>query len=161
MITDLPEAQVQVQKNHSIQKCNICNLMIANAENHMRIHETEREITTETLLVDEGLVDAVLELENERENTAETLLVDEGPIEEVLELEEAATDGASPLSIGQIVLVQRKSLHWPAKIAGISSKSCEVIIFDKARTKDKKQMKFIIPFSTDQAICEGRSSEIK
>ena len=155
----LPEAPVQVQKNHSIQKCNICNLMIANVENHMRIHETEREITTETLLVDEDLVvEEVLELETERENTAETLLVDEGLIGEVLELEEASTDGASPLSIGQIVLVQRKSLHWPAKIAGISSKSCEVIIFDKARTKDKKQMKFIIPFSTDQAICEGRSS---
>ena len=133
--------------------------MIANVENHMRIHETEREITTETLLVDEDLVvEEVLELETERENTAETLLVDEGLIGEVLELEEASTDGASPLSIGQIVLVQRKSLHWPAKIAGISSKSCEVIIFDKARTKDKKQMKFIIPFSTDQAIREGRSS---
>ena len=151
----LPEAQVpvQVQKNHSIKKCTICNLMIANVENHMRLHESERESTIETVVVEDPI-----EEDLELEEAAADAVVDSDPVEEDIELEEAATDATSPLSIGQIVLVQRKSLHWPAKIAGISSKSCEVIIFDKARTQDNKQMKFIIPFTTDQAICEGRSS---
>ena len=85
--------------------------------------------------------------------------------EEIIELEETSFSEKAPeisthgsLVEGQIVLVQRKSLHWPAKIVSVSSNRCEVMIFDKTRTIDSKQMKFIIPFSTDQAICEGRSS---
>ena len=34
----------------------------------------------------------------------------------------------------------------------------EVMIYDKARTKDTKHSKFLMPFTVDIAVCEGRGS---
>ena len=62
------------------------------------------------------------------------------------------------LAVGNIVLVQKKSLHWPARILGLNGNKCLVKYFDAARSEEEKHFKFIIPFTSNQAICEGRSS---
>ena len=165
------------KENHVIQKCTICNLMIFNVQNHMRSHEktdlvaengeTTRQEEVENLLVEEQTSqDEVIEIEetadihesDKDDSTAHSL--GEHPM-----VEEDSDDDPSKktpqndeFKEGDIVLVLRKSLHWPAKILKFSPKVSEVMIFDKARTTDTKAMKYILPFYTDVSICEGRSS---
>lgn len=55
-------------------------------------------------------------------------------------------------------MVLRKTLHWPGKILKTTPKACEVVVFDKSKTVEQKQLKFVIPFSADMAACEGRGS---
>ena len=62
------------------------------------------------------------------------------------------------MSNGTIVMVLRKTLYWPAKIVSSNGKLCEVMIFDKAHPTEMKQQKFILPFTSDMAACEGRGA---
>jgi hypothetical protein len=70
----------------------------------------------------------------------ETADIEENP--EIEEMEE----GFPP---GTIVMVKRKTIHWPGKVVSRNGSMVEVMIYDKARTKDTKQ---------DIAVCEGRGS---
>ena len=109
----------------------------------MAIHHQEQPFTEPTIV--------------DSSDTTTEVVADDKPEDE----DEARQDAVSPsesFSVGDIVLVQRKTIYWPAKIANIVGNTCEVVIYDKARTKDRKNMKFIVPFSMDQSICEGRSS---
>ena len=49
-------------------------------------------------------------------------------------------------------------MHWPAKVLKISPESVKVMFLDKSRLVEDKKHKFIMPFSTDVSVCEGRSS---
>ena len=118
--------------------------MIANVDNHMAIHHQEQSVDQPNIL------------DSSDANTVEVVDDDATTIEEVV----AAVDITPPnvFSVGDIVLVQRKTIYWPAKIESIAGDTYEVVIFDRARTKDKKNIKYIVAFSSDQSICEGRSN---
>ena len=55
-------------------------------------------------------------------------------------------------------MVLKKTLHWPAKILTRNSNLVELMFYDKARTKEWKQLKYLVPFSTDVSVCEGRGA---
>ena len=63
-----------------------------------------------------------------------------------------------PFVEGSIVMVLRKSLHWPGKVLKITNKTFEVMIYDKARTTEQKHEKYILPFSTNISCCDGRGA---
>ena len=97
----------------------MCSLLVFNVERHIIFQHS----ATETVVED----DSATEID-----------------EEIFELEETSfPEKASKISTHgslverQIVLVQRKSLHWLAKIVSVSSNRSEVLIFDKARTIDE------------------------
>ena len=156
-----------VVDNHVIQKCGICNLIIFNVASHMRMHKENDENDIENLLIEES-VDAagdafeqdvppvvVPELEEAFPSVEPVPTTAEEATKE--SRNEVATDVASFLN-GDIVLVLRKSVHWPGRILSISPKTYEIMIFDKARTVENKARKYILPFTTDMSICDGRSS---
>ena len=43
---------------------------------------------------------------------------------------------------GTIVMVKRKLIHWPGKVISGNSQLIEIMVFDKARTKESKHPKF-------------------
>ena len=67
---------------------------------------------------------------------------------------------APTFKTGDIVMVLRKTLHWPAKIISSNSNSnlFEVMIYDKSRTMEKKQLKYLQTFSTDPSVCDGKGA---
>ena len=140
-VTDVPTDQ----NNHSITKCTICNRMISNVENHMAMHHQEQPVVDEPTIIDSS-------------DTTTQVVDDDKPEHDDEARQQAVSTPSDSFSVGDIVLVQRKTIHWPAKIASIVGNTCEVVIFDKARTKDRKNTKYLMSFTTDQSICEGRSS---
>ena len=139
--------------NHAIQKCNLCGLMIANVSRHMLLsHNRENDVEEVEPTVEEST-----SIEDASEfipplpvlDSADGNGVDEEPLVHVQE---------DKYVEGDIVMVLRKTLHWPGKVLKFTPKTCDVMIFDKARTVENKAHKFIIPFSTDLAICDGRGA---
>ena len=139
--TDVPKEQI----NHSITKCTICNLINSNVENHMAMHHQEQPVVDEPTIIDSS-------------DTTTQVVDDDKPEHDDEARQQAVSTPSDSFSVGDIVLVQRKTIHWPAKIANIVGNTCEVVIFDKKRTKDRKNTKYLMAFTTDQSICEGRSS---
>ena len=153
----------QTEENHFIQKCNICGLMIANLNVHMTMNHSQDTGTTH-------------EAPNEDEPATETLEAPTTQLEVAEETEELeaeqevvpdntavieATDGESTqnnFKPGDLVMVLRKTLHWPAKVVSNNFNLIEVMIFDKTKTKEIKQPKFLVPFTPDVAACEGRGA---
>ena len=128
---------------------------MAHADNALSVH-----------LVEDSLEEAV---EEQEEETIENEVISEGGIataveyspEETVEeqeigAEEAFDNGAT--SDGDIVLVKKKTLHWPGKVLKVSTKCVRVMFYDKSRTIEDKKHAHIIPFSTDISMCEGRGS---
>ena len=98
--------------------------------------------------VDEPVLDEVIAVNENNED---------GNTNDNLESQEVAAQ-EEDMSNGAIVMVLRKTLYWPAKIVSSNGKLFEVMIFDKARTTEMKQQKFILPFTADMAACEGRGA---
>ena len=59
---------------------------------------------------------------------------------------------------GDIVLVLRKSIHWPGRVLEKVTEKYAVKVYDKAGTIEVKKEKFLFPFSTDPSCCNGRSA---
>ena len=59
---------------------------------------------------------------------------------------------------GDIVLVLRKSIHWPGRVLEKVTEKYAVKVYDKAGTIEVKKEKFLLPFSTDPSCCNGRSA---
>ena len=82
----------------------------------------------------------------------------ENPADDGNETPDVATEARnvdSPFKPGTIVMVKRKMIHWPGKVLSGNSRLIEIMIFDKARTKESKHPKFVLPFSADLTACEG------
>ena len=171
------DAEMAVSSNYVIKKCNICNLMIANLDEHMALHHNVQSSmlgASSDYVGERGeVVSDVIDLSKdvqappETENLIENVLVDDG-LPDVVSTEDSSIpdvdqvsvvpEPEDSLTVGKIVLVQKKSLHWPARILGLNGNKCLVKYFDAARSEEEKHFKFIIPFTSNQAICEGRSS---
>ena len=48
--------------------------------------------------------------------------------------------------VGDVAMVQRKTLYWPCKILEVSNKQYKYMIYDKARTEETK----------NASVCDGR-----
>ena len=130
--------------------------MIANLDEHMALHHAVQS----TVLVGssdnvgesgEGTAD-VIDLSKdvpappENENLLEDAFVDDG-LPGVVSTEDCSipdVDNVSEcpepkdsLAVGKIVLVQKKSLHWPARILGLNGSKCLVKYFDGQGAKCK------------------------
>ena len=128
-------------ENHTIKKCDLCGIMITNLRRHMTLAHA-------TNAIDDELSITLIEDPPEEQ---EQEIVEQETVEE-----ESTGDGA--MSEGDIVLIQKKTLHWPGKVLKISTKCVQVMFFDKSRTIEDKKHNHIIPFSMDISICEGRGS---
>ena len=156
-ISEVGQVEIaQRKKNHEIQKCTICGLMIANLNVHMRLHSGEETLVIDQEVNTEQVAGTVeenpeidLEVDGEPEVAIETAAIEENP--EI----GADEEGFQP---GTIVMVKRKTIHWPGKVVSRNGSMVEVMIYDKARTKDTKHSKFLMPFTVDIAVCEGRGS---
>ena len=95
-----------VSDHHIIKKCDICGLMIANLEAHMEAaHQARNDVAVLSDVLEEN-EDLVLE-------TPVTDLEVESTLDEIVieDIEELSTN----IVVGEIVMVLRKTLHWPAK----------------------------------------------
>jgi hypothetical protein len=138
-----------IEENHQIMKCGICGLMIANLSVHMRNHHGE---VTQTIEVAD-----IMEADHAIEETLEGQNAIEGTeVENVENANEVIAE--EDFEPGAIVMVKRKTIHWPGKVLSSNSGTIEVMVYDKARTKEKKNSKFVIPFTSDMAVCEGRGT---
>ena len=156
--------------DNPFQECDICGLMIAKSTKkvHMeRNHaiQVPAEQVVETVAPGPAEHDVVAPAPAEQEvvdvvhepvpstqdvETTEPVLAEE---------ENIGTATAAPtFKTGDIVMVLRKTLHWPAKIISSNSNMFEIMIYDKSRTMEKKQVKYLQPFSTDPSVCDGRGA---
>ena len=97
------DTNVNEREEETIMKCQICGLMITNLKSHMmRSHnEVESEAGAGNQIVEEGL--------EIPEDLSQEVTVDPPVV--------------SSFKEGDIVLVQRKTLHWPSKILGLGNVS--------------------------------------
>ena len=171
---------------HKYQKCQLCGLMIINLNAHMlRSHKdvSEEAVTIAEPASENVLVVEEVELDVASENNEENL-IEETEIESTEEVvtveqfepelvtdstvtEEVVTVGndvsefitEQSFKIGDILMVQRKTLHWPCKVIEVvSNKTYKVMGFDKNNTTEIKHDKYLLPFTTDAAVCEGRGA---
>ena len=143
--TDIPRADAK-DDNHAIKKCGICGLMIANLNAHMMINH--RPTTVEPIAMEEIETDVI-----EEEVESSPVIVEEVEASDAIaEVEEGG------FQVGDLVMVMRKTLHWPGKVLRRNFNLVDVMIFDKARTQELKQPKFLLPFTPDLAACEGRGA---
>ena len=165
------ENRSQPEENHAIRKCSICGLMIANLNAHMMINHSENQapilVPSPAPLDDPSEVQEAANTSSDaqQEDTTTTHLethpeptttITGSSDEEVSFQNDDSTN--DPFNPGNLVMVLRKSLHWPAKVLSRNTNLVEVMIFDKARTTEVKQPKFLVPFVPDVAACEGRGA---
>ena len=91
-ISEVGQVEIaQRKKNHEIQKCTICGLMIANLNVHMRLHSGEETLVIDQEVNTEQVAGTVeenpeidLEVDGEPEVAIETAAIEENPeIEEI------------------------------------------------------------------------------
>ena len=98
--------------------------------------------------------------ENEAETEALDDMVTQNKEAEVADIEEdeAETDKVQIKEV-QVVMVLRKTLHWPAKVLKVNGNDIDVEFFDKAKSKQSKILSEVKKFSGDPALMRGRSAE--
>ena len=152
------------------QECSICGLMIAKSTKNIHM-ERNHGSNSNPPQSDPSIPTA--------ENNIAPAEVISVPAEDISEQnvpEEAVTDATADASlpdipanpevvsappsfdVGDFVMVMKKTLHWPARVLARNSNIFEVMYYDKARTKEQKQLKYLVPFSTDVSVCEGRGA---
>ena len=159
---------------HEIQKCGLCGLMIANLNVHMSVAHKEvvvgnvepavanvEPVVTHGEPVVANVEPVVANVEPVVANVEPVDTNDEPVVtldELVVANDETVVANVTKFKVDDIVMVQRKTLHWPGKVMGINNKWVEVMVYDKNRTVEKKHEKFVLPFSTDPSCCDGRGS---
>ena len=117
------------KENMTIKACNICKKRVTNPKRHM---ETLTEHAENTDIIE---VIEVEYIENEAETEALDDTVTQNKEAEVAESEEdeEETDKVQ-IKEGQVVMVLRKTLHWPAKVLKGNGNDIDIEFFDKANT---------------------------
>ena len=76
----------------------------------------------------------------------------------LVDSDENDKDGPSEFKEGDIIMVMRKNVEWPAAILGIKEGEAEVKIFNKSHTKVKVDLNQIKNFVPDKRMIIGQSA---
>ena len=131
-----------VEAFHEIRRCDLCGLMIANLNAHMMLAHKPDDANQDE---EEVSLQEIDQVEGEEGSKGQ-------------DNEEIETAVVANFSVGDIIMVLRKTLHWPGKIMSITNKTFEVMVYDKARTVEHKHEKYIMPFSSNVSCCDGRGA---
>ena len=96
-------------------------------------------------------------IENEAETEAGNGTATQDDETEVAEDEEEADQ--VQIKEGQVFMVLRKALHWPAKVLKVNGYEIEVEFFDTTKSKQSKVLSEVEKFSGDPTLMRGRSAE--
>ena len=108
------------RENMTIKACNICKKRVTNLKGHMETHKHAEN--TDIIEVIE-----VEYFENEAETEALNDTVTQDKDAEVAESEEDEEEADQvQIKEGQVVMVLRKTLHWPAKVLKVNGNDMDI-----------------------------------
>ena len=139
------------KENMTIKACNICKNRVTNLKRHMETHKEHAKNADNFEVIE------VEYIENGAETEAGNGTATQDDETEVAEDEEEGDQ--VQIKEGQVVMVLRKTLHWPAKVLKVNGNEIEVEFFDTAKSKQSKILFEVKKFSGDPALMKGRSAE--
>ena len=155
------------KENMTIKACNICKKRVTNLARHLETHREHEENPDNIEVIEvEYIVTETETAVQDKQTEAVGSSEDEEEVEK--DDQNATTEGAGSredevekeeIKVGQIVMVLRKTLHWPAKVLEVNETQVEVELFDNNKTKQSKILSHVKKFSGDPVLMRGRSAQ--
>ena len=111
----------------TINACNICKKRVTNLKRHIETHKKHAKNADNIKVIE------VEYIENEAETEAGNGTATQDDETEVAGDKEEADQ--VQIKEGQVVMVLRKTLHWPAKVLKVNGNEIEVEFFVTAKSK--------------------------